>query len=67
MWEAVNRPRSIDYPFTLIELRLNNRGEGEGKLNLATRIDVRRTGRTIQLENYDSQPIHLSEVHRADR
>jgi len=62
MWEAVNRPRTIDYPFTLIELRLNSRGEGEGKLNLATRIDVSRTGRTVQLENYDTQPIHLNQV-----
>ena len=22
-WEAANQPRSIDYPFTVIELRLN--------------------------------------------
>jgi hypothetical protein len=65
-WEAVNRPRSIDYPFTFIELRLNNRREGEGKLNLAARIDVSRTGRTVQLENYDSQPIHLREVRPAN-
>ena len=67
MWEAVNRPRSIDYPFTLIELRLNDRLEGEGKLNLAARIDISRTGRTVQLENYDSQPIHLNEVRPAER
>jgi hypothetical protein len=64
-WEARNQPRTIDYPFTLIELRLNRRGEGEGKLNLATRIDVSRTGRTVQLENYDTQPIHLNEVRPA--
>jgi hypothetical protein len=65
-WEAVNRPRSIDYPFTLIELRLKN-GEGEGKLNLATRIDVSRSGKMFELENYDSQPIQLNEVKQADR
>jgi hypothetical protein len=67
MWEAVNRPRSIDYPFTFIELRLNASGEGEGKLNLATRIAVSRSGKTVQLENYDSQPIQLNEVRAADR
>lgn len=67
MWEAVNRPRSIDYPFTLIELRLDKNNEGQGKLNLATRIDVSRTGKMIQLENYDAQPIHLNEVRPADR
>jgi hypothetical protein len=65
MWEAVNRPRSYDYPFTLIELRVNANGEGEGKLNLATRIDVSRTGKMVQLENYDTQPIQLSEVRRS--
>ena len=65
VWEAANRPRSIDYPFTFIELRVNNRGEGEGKLALATRITASRTGRMVQLENYDTQPIHLNEVRRS--
>jgi hypothetical protein len=65
MWEAVNRPRTADYPFTLIELRLNRNNEGEGKLNLATRIDISRTGRTVQLENYDTQPINLNQVRPA--
>jgi hypothetical protein len=64
MWEAVNRPRSFDYPFTLIELRVNKDGKGEGKLNIATRIDISRTGRMIHLENYDSQPIHLNQLER---
>jgi hypothetical protein len=64
MWEAVNRPRSYDYPFTLIELRINKEGEGVGKLNIATRIGVTRTGKMVQLENFDSTPIHLNEVRR---
>ena len=67
IWESVNRPRTIDYPFTMIELRLNSRAEGEGKLNLAARIDASSTGRTVQLENYDTQPIHLKEVRPASR
>ena len=62
MWEAVNRPRSYDYPFTFIELRLNKSSEGVGKLNLATRIEISRSGKTLELENYDTQPIHLNEV-----
>src|SRR5262249_6717957 len=37
-WEAANRPRSIDYPFTLIELHIRPNGEGEGKMSLATKI-----------------------------
>ena len=27
-WEAANRPRTIDYPFTLIEIRIGPAGEG---------------------------------------
>ena len=37
-WEAANQPRSIDYPFTVIELRLNREGQGEGTMSLATRV-----------------------------
>jgi hypothetical protein len=62
--EAVERPRTIDYPFTFIELRLDDRGEGEGKLSLATRVEVSRRGRVIELVNYEAQPIHLNEVRR---
>ena len=29
-WEARNQPRTIDYPFTLIDIRLKSNGEGEG-------------------------------------
>jgi hypothetical protein len=63
-WEAVNRPRTIDYPFTFIELRLNNEGTGEGKLSLATRVIAGSDGRMIQLENYDTQPVQLNEVKK---
>ena len=41
-WEAANQPRSIEYPFTLIELRLNRDGEGEGKMSIATKITGNR-------------------------
>lgn len=67
MWEAVNRPRSFDYPFTFIELRVNGDGEGEGKLALATRINLSRDGSTMELENYQAQPIQLNQVRRRSR
>ena len=31
MAEARNQPRTIDYPFTLFEIRVNKAGEGEGQ------------------------------------
>jgi hypothetical protein len=63
-WEAANRPRSIDYPFTLIEMRIKPNGEGEGKMSLATKITTEDNGKTIVLENYASQPVMLTTIKR---
>jgi hypothetical protein len=63
-WEAVNRPRSLNYPFTFIELRMNGQGEGEGKLSLATKVIA--IGRIVQLENYAAQPVQLNQVRRVE-
>jgi hypothetical protein len=59
-WEAANRPRTINYPFTFIELRM--KGEGEGKLSLAARVTASEDGRYVELENYAAQPVMLNEV-----
>lgn len=63
-WEAANRPRTIDYPFTLIEVRMGAEGKGEGKMSLATRITFDKKNNTIVLEDYKSQPTLLNEVKR---
>jgi hypothetical protein len=59
-WETVNRPRSVDYPFTFIEMRIGPDGKGEGKLTLATRVNA--IGDQIELENYDLAPVQLSSI-----
>jgi len=63
-WEASNQPRTIDYPFTFIELRLNADGEGDGKMSLATKIIADKENDIVTLENYDMQPVMLTHVHR---
>jgi len=63
-WEAANRPRSIDYPFTVIELHINANGEGEGKMSIATKITADKESKTIVLENYATQPVLLQSVRR---
>jgi hypothetical protein len=62
VWEAINQPRTIDYPFTFIELRVNANGEGEGKLALATRVIASDDGRFVELEHWDTQPVALTQV-----
>ena len=63
MWEAVNRPRSIDYPFTLIQLQLDKNDEGVGKVSIATKITAGE-GNMIELENFSDQPVRLSQIRK---
>jgi hypothetical protein len=60
--EARNRPRSIDYPFTLMEIRVDRDGHGEGKLSTATKINFDKKKNVIELENYASEPVRLTKV-----
>jgi hypothetical protein len=60
--EARNQPRSIDYPFTLIEIRTNKDGEGQGKMSVATKISFDKDKKVIELENYASEPVRLNNV-----
>jgi len=61
-WEARNQPRSMDYPFELIQMKLDAKGEGEGKLSFATKIYVSEDGKSIALENYGTTPVQLKNV-----
>jgi len=63
-WEAANRPRTIDYPFTLIQLQLDKGNRGVGKASIATQITQDPDG-TIVLENFSSQPVMLNDVRPA--
>ena len=63
-WEQWVRPRTIDYPFTIIEMRISPDGTGEGKMSLATRIIPEKDKNLIVLENYGTQPVLLKSVKR---
>jgi hypothetical protein len=65
--EAVTRPRSIDYPFTLIEMRVDRNGEGQGKMSVATKVSFDRGRKVIELENYTSEPVRLQNVRVRSR
>jgi hypothetical protein len=63
-WEAANQPRSIDYPFTFIDIRLNRDGEGEGKMSLATKVIYDKKDNMISLENFQTSPVLLNNIKR---
>jgi len=62
--EVANRHRTVDYPFTVIEMRLQKNGEGEGKVSVATRIIADKANKVVTLENYDIQPVMLTKITR---
>jgi hypothetical protein len=59
-WEAVNQPRTVDYPFTVIQMEIDKSGEGRGTLSYATKIIAR--GNTIELENFATSPVMLNDI-----
>ncbi|HEY3885981.1 MAG TPA: hypothetical protein VGL62_12275 [Vicinamibacterales bacterium] len=60
-WEAWHQPRTVQYPFTLIQLQVDQNGNGVGKASVATRITEDEDG-TVELENFSSSPVILNEV-----
>ena len=61
-WEASRQPRTMDYPFTIIEMRLDAKGQGEGRMAAGTKISKSKDGKTIELENYGISPVALNEI-----
>jgi len=65
-WEATERPRSIDYPFTVIQMKLDREGNGSGTISYATRI-VAHENNVIELEDFATQPIMLNNIKAEPR
>jgi hypothetical protein len=53
--------RSTDYPFTIIELRLNQEGKGDGAVIGAAQLDFDDKG-VLQIESYGNQYVKLTNV-----
>jgi hypothetical protein len=61
--EAMNQARTMDYPFTLIEIHLKKDGTGEGKMSVATKITYNQKDNVVELENWSSEPVRLNQIH----
>ena len=57
---AASQGEVMDYPFTLIEMRMKPNEKGEGKMLAATSITV-KNGR-LELENYGQEPVRLTQI-----
>jgi len=60
-WEAAHQPRTIDYPFTVIQMEIGRDGHGKGTMSYATKITARNKN-TIELENFSTSPVMLTDI-----
>lgn len=63
-WKVANEKQATKSEFTVIELRLNAKGQGEGKMSQAAAVTVDAQAKTIALEAYEAAPMLLKNVRR---
>ena len=62
-WRAVDEPNPPGM-YTVIELRLDADGTGEGKMSLAADVVFDTEAETVALDNYETTPVLLEAVKR---
>ena len=60
--EIRNQPKSVDYPFTLVQIHMKANGTGEGKLAAFTMITWDKKKQVLEIENYGTEPVRLSNI-----
>jgi hypothetical protein len=60
--ELFNQTRSVDYPFTWVQLNMRPDGTGEGELAVRARVFGDRPNRPIEVETFEIQPVRLQQV-----
>jgi hypothetical protein len=64
LWKPVGPDAATNYEFSVIELHLNSKGEGEGRISLTGKVAVDGAAKVIGLQNYAALPVVLKNVKR---
>ena len=64
LWKPAGNEAASSYEFSVIELRINSKGEGEGKISLLGKVAPDSAAKTLALENYAAEPVVLKNVRR---
>jgi hypothetical protein len=64
-WEARSGSRTLEYPFTVIQMQLGRDGKGTGTLSYATKVTA--SGNVIQLENFATAPVMLTQIETTSK
>ncbi len=62
LWKPTFKGEPNAYEFSAIDLRLNAKGEGEGRVSLLGKVAPDAAGKIIALENYDASPAVFRDV-----
>jgi hypothetical protein len=62
LWKPKDQGQPATYAFSVIELRVNAKGEGQGKISLMGKVAPDSAANIITLENYDALPVVLSNL-----
>ena len=63
-WKAA--ANATDYAFSVIELRVNKAGVGEGKASLTGKVAIDDDAKAIAIESYAAEPVTLKGVKHAN-
>ncbi len=60
--EARRSTRSLQYDFTLVDIRFDKSGKGKGELAAAAKLTINKKTNAIEIENYGARPVDLINV-----
>jgi len=64
LWKPTGQEPASAYAFSVVELRVNAKGEGEGKASLTGKVAPDSAAKIVALEDYAALPVVLSHVKR---
>jgi hypothetical protein len=64
LWQPAASITPSDYNFSIIELHVNSKGDGEGRGVMTGKVSIDAAAKTIALDSYTTQPVILKAVKR---
>jgi hypothetical protein len=64
LWKPAGSDAATNYEFSVVEIHLNSKGEGEGKASLSGKVAFDGTEKTLALESFSALPVILKNVSR---
>jgi hypothetical protein len=64
LWKPTDSATTPDYAFSIIELRVNSKGQGEGKGPIGGKVAVDADAKTVAVDGYGTLPVVFKDLKR---